>query len=233
MTYKFVLGQPVKQPGELFLHLAGVFGVEVENLFTRCGVEAAVLLYMVIQTGQVFEPQLMSQGQHLRLGFSQLFHTNLMNLAGRQVGGGHATDGKAVTGGTVRQSPHAGIGTAVGRVISAHEGSEFLIRGKYFLVDCSQDSRAQACLLGSRDGCGKRLHRFRKWTRVPTLAGDVFCLQSHFLEQKAGRHEPVFHPLAHVVDGLIERMRDLVQARKIVLVVFHRVERHERAHFDQ
>lgn len=51
-------------------------------------------------------------------------------------------------------------------------------------------------------------------------------LGRHLFQQILRRHKPIAQSIAHMSDGFVENGGDLVQSRQIVLVIFHRAQRH-------
>ena len=224
---KLVLRQPSKQFGQLCFHLPGVFGVQVEHLLARSRVELAVVLDVFIQAGQVLEAKFVRQRQHLCFGLGQLLEADLVDFLRGQVGRGHAPDLKAIPFRAIGQRPDSRLGAAVRSVIVAHKCGKAFVRGKNFATDRSQNSRSQPLLIGVRNTGGEFAHRLGKRAGCSVCSSNFLRLRDHFFQQVSRLHQPVFHSLPHVAGHLIEHPGDLMQSRKVVVVVLHTIERRQ------
>ena len=85
-------------------------------------------------------------------------------------------------------------------------------------------------LVGRRNAFGKFLHRLGERTFLHRSIGYALGLRGDFLQKKFRRHELVGHAELHVGGHLLQRLRNLVQTRDVVLVVLDRGERRLRRH---
>ena len=108
------------------------------------------------------------------------------------------------------------------RVFGAHEVGEILVCRDNFVVDGVGDLLGQAFLIFGGNACGIFFGRQQERIGVD----DALTLRGKFLHQESNRHELVFHAGAEDFDGLGQDLRNLVQTRDVVLVVFDGIERH-------
>ena len=112
-------------------------------------------------------------------------------------------------------------GAALRRVFGADEIGEFLVGRNDVGVDGIGDLLRQALLIVGRNIGGIFFRRQQKRIGV----NDALALRRNFFEQKAHRHQLVFHAGAQDFGGLAQRARNLVQARDVILVMLDGIER--------
>jgi hypothetical protein len=180
---------------------------------------------VIIQTREILESEFVSVGEHFGFDFIDLFQSEGVDRLRRHVSSCDAADGEAITCCSIGQRPDSWLGATVRRVFVANVSCEALVSGHDLVRDRSQNGIAYPLLLGCRHARWEILHWLGKRAAFASFARDVVCFGGDFLEEIARGHQSIAHTLLHVCGQLIERVRNLMQACQVAVVVGNRVER--------
>jgi hypothetical protein len=150
---------------------------------------------------------------------------DLMDLRGREVGGGALAHVERVPLGAAGQLVHAD-GVAGGRhVFVGEEGAQLAERGHDLLADHVAVGRGEARLVGLAEVRGHRLDRAPEQGLGRVVVGHRVDLRHHLHHQRARLHHAGLHARAHAVDHAVDEHRHAIAARQPVVVVLHGLER--------
>src|ERR1700735_1219211 len=184
------------------------------NVFRICFQRCAI-------GSEIGESFFLGDDQHL--GFDAIYfaQAELVNFVGLQVGGSAAVDIVLVALLAVGQEVDGERGAAIRRVVVGDESAESFVCGDYIGVDCIGNLLGEAFLIVGGNLRGIFLGRQQERIGV----NDALALHRNFLQQKFHGHQFVVHSGAQNFGGLGQHARNLMQARDVVLVVLHRIER--------
>ncbi len=213
---------------QLALHLLGVVLIEVENLLARFAVQVRIVADVVVEAGQILVAERLRELQHVGFNLGHLLHAHRVDLLRSQVGGGLLAHREAIAFGAVGQRPYARIGTSLRSVFVLHKGGKLRVGGIDFVMDRALDGDGQPPAIGLAHIGRKFLERLGERAAGEGFGGDVLTLQGDLFEEITRRHQVVGHAEAHVGGDLVEHVRCAVQARYVILVVLHGLQRHLR-----
>ena len=159
--------------------------------------------------------------RHLSLNAIDFAQADLVNFVRGQMRGGPAVDVVLVAPLAIGQGSDGQRGAAPRRVVGAHEIGELAVGRQHTGIDCVGNFLGQTLLIFSGNVGGILLGGQQKRIGVD----DALALHRNFFQQEAHRHQLVFHASAQDFGGLIQHARNLVQARDVILVMLHRIER--------
>jgi hypothetical protein len=223
-----LLGQATEQLGQLGVHLIGVLAVAREDAVAALGVQLLVGAHVALERGEIGEPELVADRGLLLLDPRDLGQPDVMDLVGGQVGRGRVLDPRVVAVDAVGQRPHADLAAALRDVRVAQIAGERAVARLDLILDRGEHVGADPVLIGLGDRRGQLLERRRERAVLRLALGERLGLTDALLEQDARRDEVLGRAELHQRDDLVERRRDLAQAREIVVVVLGGRERQER-----
>ena len=133
----------------------------------------------------------------------------------------------------VRQRPDSQLRSAMRSIFLRKKLRQFPVGGPYLAIDGIQHVGLQAFPVGIGNRGRELIQRRRESVGFTRAVGDAFALNDGLLQDVAGLHQPVCEAQAHRGDGVIQRHRNLLQSRSVVLVMLHRVERSNLCDFRQ
>src|SRR6267378_4653329 len=146
-----------------------------------------------------------------------------MNFLGREIGGGVLFYEKSVVSLAVGKRPDAGFGAALRDILITDERGEAGVSGQDGIPNSGKAGMTQALLIGLGDAPGEREKGLGEGRLSRLLGGEGVALIYDFLQQETGLHQFIGYAFAHLDHGLLQKNRNLFEARNIVLVVFDRL----------
>ena len=213
--------QQRKKFGQLRLHLGDIAAVIVQNLVGGGGNVFRIIFQRRAECSQIGETLFFGDDRHLGLNAIDFAQADLVNFVRGHMRGGPAVDVVLVALLAVGQGSNGQRGAALRRVVGAHEIGELAVGRQHVGIDRVGDFLGQTLLIFSGNVGGIFLGGQQKRIGVD----DALALHRNFFQQEAHRHQLVFHASAQDFGGLIQHARNLVQARDVILVMLHRIER--------
>src|SRR6202789_2536497 len=223
------LRQQIEKLRQPRLHLLNVLRKIIHNRLRRSRNILRVRLDFNSEALKVLIPIRLGQRRHRCSDTIHFFQPDRVNLRSREIRRSESPQCSLIPPFAARQALNRKRSPRIRNVVRRNERGELLVRRKYFVLKRCVDLIRQTFFVSIRERRRKLLQRNReRISSHNSLALPWTCFRN-----KPHNRQVVLHTCAQNVLRLLERLRNLVQTRDVVLIMLHRIERHRERKIGQ